>query len=308
MNKKAVALKLIDENDTVASPQPQVLPTIFEYDNYRKYIKDYYQFAKGKNKNFSHRLFSRLAGFKSSNFIKLIIDGKSNVSPESAESLAKAMKLGKEESLFFQVLVRFNQAKDTRERHHLAQELLKFRTYRKIFPLNEALFNYTAKWYLSILRGLVGLPGFKEDPKWLSTLFEPAVTPSEIEKGLEELCLMQLLTRDENGKLIQTFANVASANEVTLSSVAQFHREMMARASESIDRIPREKRDISGITIGMTVETAKKIKTAIQEFRNQIIQIASEDKNGDQIYQLNIQLFPVVDIGERQNKADKESA
>ncbi|MGZ3805823.1 MAG: TIGR02147 family protein [Pseudobdellovibrionaceae bacterium] len=270
--------------------------SVFEYSNYREFVRDYYLAAKSRDKKFSHRLFSRLAGFKSSNFIKFIMDGKSNTSSESAERLARAMKLTKEETHFFKSLVAFNQATTSEERQASAREMMKCRTYRKIFPLKEALFDYTSKWYLSVLRGLAGLPGFFENPQWISQKLFPVISPAEIQSGFETLLKLNLLKRDEKGKLVQTAENVSSDDEVALSSVALFHREMMQRASESIDRVPREKRDISGITIGMSPETAKKIKEMTQKFRKEIVEVAAQDENATTIYQLNIQLFPLIEI------------
>jgi uncharacterized protein (TIGR02147 family) len=269
---------------------------VFEYDNYRDFVRDFYLFSKANNKKFSHRLFARLAGFKSSNFIKFIIDKKSNVSTESAENLAKAMKLSGAETDFFINLVHFNQAKSSEEKHRYAQELMGRKTSRKIFPLREAVFNYTSKWYLSVLRGLVGLPGFVEDTQWIAKNIFPSLTEAEVRKGFEDLLKLGLVIRDPAGKLTQTSANIASKDEVAFSSVAQFHRQMMARASESIDRTPREKRDISGMTIGMSPETAAKIKEMTQNFRKEIVEIAAQDENATAVYQLNIQLFPLIEI------------
>jgi uncharacterized protein (TIGR02147 family) len=276
--------------------------TVFEYNNYREFIRDYYLSSKARNKKFSHRLFARLAGFKSSNFIKFIIDGQSNISEESANKLALAMKLTKEEAHFFRNLVSFNQASTTDERHHFARELVACRTYRKIFPLKEALFNYTSKWYLSVLRGLVGLKAFREDLEWISQNIFPAISEAEIQKGFDELLKLNLLKRDEMGNLVQTSSNISSEDEVALSSVAHFHREMMVRASESIDRVPREKRDISGITIGMSIETAKIIKEKVQKFRREIVEIATQDGNANAVYQFNLQLFPLIELNDLEKR------
>lgn len=269
--------------------------SVFEYSNYREYIRDYYLYSKAENKKFSHRMFARLAGFKSSNFIKFVIDGKSNVSHESAMALAQAMKMTKAETQFFVTLAMLNQASSSEDRHRYAEELMSYRTHRKIYPLREALFNYTSKWYLSILRGMVGLPGFREDIPWIAKHFLSEVTQSEIQRGFEDLIALGLLKRDENGKLQQVAANVASDDEVALSSVAQFHREMMQKASESIDNVPREERDISGMTIGVSAEMAKKIKEMIQNFRKELIDVVNQDQKTTKVYQLNIQLFPLFD-------------
>lgn len=274
------------------------MKSIYEYKNYRQYVADFYAFSKSLNKGFSHRVFARMAGFKSSNFIKFVIDNKSNISEKSAEKLALAMKLKKNEVLFFKSLVRFNQAKTAEERHQFAQELLRSQINQKVFPLREALFNYTSKWYLSLLRGLVGLPNFKEDLKWLAKNIHPPLSQSEIRTGFEDLIKIGLLVRDANGQLKQTAADIASDDEVAVSAVAQFHREMMQRASESIDRIPREKRDISGVTMGMSLETALKVKALVQSFRKEIVELVSQDEKANAIYQLNIQFFPLIETDE----------
>ena len=84
--------------------------SIFEYDNYRDFLRAYYLSAKAENKNFSFRYFSRISGFKSSNFLNLVMKGKSNISIDSIDRLVQAMKLNKEESTFFKNLVHFNQS------------------------------------------------------------------------------------------------------------------------------------------------------------------------------------------------------
>lgn len=278
------------------------LKSVFEYNNYREYIRDYYIYSKARDKKFSYRFFARLANFKSSNFIKFIIENKSNMSEQSAINLAKAMKLSQVEAEFFKSLIHFNQSVSSEERHRYAKELLRHRASRKSFPLREALFNYTSKWYLSVLRGLVGLPGFHEDAEWIAKRLHPDVSAADVQKGFEDLLKLGLLKRDENGKLQQTSANVSTDDEVAISSVAQFHREMMKRASESIDIVSRDKRDISGITIGMSAETAKKIKEKTQQFRKEIVELATQDENADAIYQFNIQLFPLINLSSKEER------
>src|ERR1700722_999673 len=90
--------------------------SIFEYDNYRDFLRDYYLSAKAENKNFSFRYFSRIAGYKSSNFLNLVMKGKSNISLESIGKLTEAMKLNKEESVFFRNLVHFNQSDNSEDK------------------------------------------------------------------------------------------------------------------------------------------------------------------------------------------------
>src|SRR3954469_6473209 len=111
-------------------------PKVFEYSNYRSFLRDLYEFEKAAHRKFSFRYFSKQAGFSSPNFLKLVIEGKRNLSIESIARFAKALKLNKEEATFFRALVLFNQASTTEERGMWVQEILKSRLYRKLHPLN----------------------------------------------------------------------------------------------------------------------------------------------------------------------------
>ena len=87
-------------------------PSLFEYENYRSFLKDYFTFSKQQLPQFSYRYFAQKAGFRSPNFLKLVMDGKRNLSSQSIEQFSKAFKLSSIESEFFSYLVHFNQSED----------------------------------------------------------------------------------------------------------------------------------------------------------------------------------------------------
>jgi uncharacterized protein (TIGR02147 family) len=270
--------------------------SIFNYDNFRTYLKEFYTHAKLKNKKFSYRYFSKMAGFKSPNFLKQVMDGQSNLSPESINKFAKVLKLNGEETLFFRNLVLLNQAKSVGEKQIYAKEILRCRTYRRMHPLKESQYHFYSKWYYQPIRELVNLADFKDDPVWISSRLHPSITPLEAQKAVEELVKLGLLEKNSEGRLVQCEKAVATPDEVTSSSVAECHREMMKRAVESIDSVSRDKRDISGITFSTSLETATKIKEMIQNFRKDVVEVLLRDQSPKSVYQLNFQLFPLVKI------------
>ena len=105
-----------------------------------------------------------------------------------------------------------------------------------------------------------------------------------------------LVERDSEGNLRQTRTNVGTPDEVTASSAAQCLRDMMKKASDSIDLVPRQKRDISAITFTLSESSAAQIKEKIQKFRKEILEIVSRDGSHDSVYQLNFQFFPLAKI------------
>jgi uncharacterized protein (TIGR02147 family) len=268
--------------------------TIFEYDNYRAFLKDAYLALKARDGKFSYRFFSRIAGFKSPNILKLVIDGDRNIAPESIEKFSGAFKLNKEEALFFHNLVLLNQASTADDKSYYARELLKSRSYRKIHPLKEGQYHFFSVWYYVLIREMVGLTHFKEDYEWMAQQIQPAITAAEAKKAVDELTQLGLLERDNENRLRQSQNNIGTPDEVTASSITKCLREFMNRASESIDTVPREKRDISAVTFVTSEETVKRIKEKIQKFRKEILEMAAESLTPDNVYQLNFQFFPLT--------------
>src|SRR5438045_8662218 len=91
-------------------------PNLFEYEDYRKYLKDLYDFQKKNRRSFSFRFFSHHAGFTSPNYLKLVMDGARNLTEESIQKFANGFKLNQQETDFFKNLVFFTQAKTSEEK------------------------------------------------------------------------------------------------------------------------------------------------------------------------------------------------
>jgi uncharacterized protein (TIGR02147 family) len=103
-------------------------PDIFDYEDYRLFLKDFYDYSKKTNKNFSHRYFALKAGYSSSGFLHLIIEGKRNLSRKSVPKFARAIELNIKEQIFFDALVSFNQSKEAESKEFygkILQELQK---------------------------------------------------------------------------------------------------------------------------------------------------------------------------------------
>ncbi|MGE0764051.1 MAG: TIGR02147 family protein [Bdellovibrionales bacterium] len=270
------------------------LKSIFEYDNYRAFLKDVYETNKKANKKYSYRFFAKLAGFQSSNFLMLVIDGKRNLALPSIEQFAKALKLNKEEGLYFKNLVLFNQASTVEEKDSYAKELLQSQTSKKIHPLKLGQFNYLRNWYYVAIRELVNLDMFNESPDWISKHVFPNITTKQAQTALDELIQLGLLVRNEKGRLVQAHSKIATDDEVVTSSIAHFHRQALERASDAIQTFPRDKRDLSVVAVPINTQNIKMIKEKISNFRNELAQVIGDLKDADAVYQLNIQLFPIA--------------
>ena len=85
--------------------------SVYQYRNYRKYLRDFYHEKKRSNPYYSFRVFSMRAGFRAPNVLKLVMDGERNLTRNSVEKFIKGLSLCDGEARCFENLVLCNQGK-----------------------------------------------------------------------------------------------------------------------------------------------------------------------------------------------------
>lgn len=266
---------------------------IFRYLDYRSYLRDEFDERKRTRPGFSHRAFARMAGFKSSNYAMLVIQGKRNLSGDGIMRIARALKLRKSEAEFFENLVRFNQAASDIERNFHYARMSSNRRYAKAKPLEKGQFEYYSKWYIPVIREMVMLRDFKEDAAWIAARVQPPITPREAEAALALLIELGLIVRDGEGRLRQRDAHIASGDEVHQLSMTNFQREMIERAAASIEGTDARMREIGSVTFAVSQDMLVEAKRMIREFRSRLSGFLAGAAEADAVYQFNIQLFNV---------------
>jgi uncharacterized protein (TIGR02147 family) len=266
---------------------------VFGYLDYRAFLRDLYNARKAKGRGFSYRSFSRKAGLKSPNYLKLVIDGERNLSSDMAERFAQACGLGDDEARYFADLVAFNQASGLAERNKHYAKLTGYQRYRQAHKLDLAHAAYYSAWYMPAIRELAARSDFRDDPAWIAEQLVPAITRQEAERAVQTLLELELLARDERGKIQQTEALLSTGPETRGLHIATYHRGMMQRAMESIDLVPAGERDISSLTLCLGVNGMQSFKERVQRFRRELLELSALEDEPEQVVQMNFQLFPL---------------
>lgn len=153
---------------------------VFAYLDYREFLRDYYLTRKTTGRGFSYRSFSRRAGLKSPNYLKLVIDGDRNLSTDMAERFAAACGLGDDAQRYFIDLVAYCQATSaaTRNRHYA--RLTGARHARNTNEIESAMTS------LSICVGEAGLVALRERvQRFRNELLELSARESQPERVLQ---------------------------------------------------------------------------------------------------------------------------
>ena len=271
---------------------------VYEYLDYRDFLRDAYADLKQRQRGFSYRWFARRAGMSSPNFLKLVIDGQRNLTTQSAEQFATALGLNHRETEFFRELVAFNQASTAAEKNEHFERIGVHRRHRAVKRVERDAFEYFSKWYYPAIRELVCCEGFSEDPEWIARQLRPRITTAQARRALDVLVNLGLLERDDDGALVQGEPLLSTGPEVRSLAVGNFHRQMMKRAADAIETVDREKREISGTTVALTPEGFEMFKAKIQQLRAELLELSAEQTGPTRVVQFNFQAFPLAEIEE----------
>ena len=276
-------------------------PNIFNYLDYRSYLRDMFAYYKEKDSKFSYRYFSGKAGFASPNFIQLVITGKRNLTTDSLSKIAKGFGLKKKERDFLENMVFMNQAKNHEDKNHYYHRLMTDRGVTGIRHLEKASYDYFSTWYFPVIREVVLFGEGRLAAEDIAKLLNPPITVAQAAKALAVLVELKLIVKNKDGRWEVTDKAVTTGPEVTSLVVANFHREMMALAREAIERFPREERDISALTLSVNADSIAELKKRIAEFRKELLQFACNEQGSNHVVQVNFQLFPVTKSFEKEN-------
>lgn len=264
---------------------------IIEYSDFRQYMLDYYEERKRRSV-FSWREFSKIAGFSSSSYMKVVCDGKSKLSRVGVERTGAAMGLVGFEMEYFRAMVEYGQAATEAKKKAAYEKMLGIAKVHKVRVMEGDLFEFYDSWQNPVVRELAPLmPG--ATPGEMAKMCYPEVSASEVQRSLNFLMKAGLLKKAGDNAFELAETSIRGTPDATRLALRGMHREMSKLATPAID-LPVEERHFSGVTMGLSRESFNKIENVLDECRRKIVAIAAEDKDIDQVYRLNLQLFPLT--------------
>lgn len=263
---------------------------ITEYTDFRQLMLDYYEDRKRRSA-FSWRDFSKAAGFTSSSYMKVVCDGKSKLSKIGVERTGVAMGLVGFEMEYFRALVEFGQVGTEDKKKAAYERMLSIAKVHKVRVMEGDLFEFYDSWQNPVVRELAPLmPG--ATPGEMAKMCYPEVSAAEVQQSLNFLTKAGLLKKaGDSFTLAET--SIKGTPDATRLALRGMHRMMSKLATPAID-LPAGERNFSGVTMGVSRESYDRIVKVLDECRRQIISIAAEDKSIEQVYRLNLQLFPLT--------------
>ncbi len=287
-----------------AMPSFLEAPVISDYLDFRKLLSDYYQHRREISKKdirpYNYAVFSAAANIKSPNYLKLIIEGKRNLSPDMIAKFAKAMGFNKDQTEEFKLLVLFGQASDPGERNMHLKALNENRVNAKLKSgeIDQKTWEKIPSWIAWILYSMVDQKDVKFDAESLRETLRNKASADDIQAALNSLLAAGELVRDEStGEIKKARALIESAEEIPVALVRKLQGELMYLGLESLYQDSATDREFGSATLAMTRAEFEDLRFHLRKIRKETqknIGVRRSSSKGERVYQLNLQLFPIT--------------
>lgn len=280
-----------------------VAPALSAYTDFRRYLKDFYDYKRACDKDalrpYSYGHFSAAADIKSPNYLKMIMEGKRNLSKAMVAKFAKALQLNKADIEEFEALVFYGQAVDPLERNGFLKGLSEIRVKRKIQngEIDGTAWDQAPSWVAFALKALAEQRGVEFSPQNLRQLLGGRATIDEIQRTLEKMIAKGDLVRDEaTGQVSRGLKPAQATEELPPAAVRKLQAELIYLGMESLFEGDPKEREFGSVTLALTEEEFKQLKFELRHLRKRFYKdslINRERTPGDRVYQFNLQLFPI---------------
>jgi uncharacterized protein (TIGR02147 family) len=271
---------------------------IFSYLDYREYLRDHYNYNKSCHSYFSFRYVAGKTGLDASFYVK-VLNKQKHIANTAIPTLIQFLKLPKREGIYFSTLVYFNKAKTADQESMYLQKLLVLRKPSATLIEND-LYEYFAAWWNVAIREELNILQFTDDYDDLAARINPAITTQQVRRSIKLLLKLGLIKPDDNNILKPTHEFLTTNGLDNAKAVRNYQKMVLKLASAAIDQVPRDDRDISTLTISTSRNCLEAIRERLTEVRREIMELVRQDQHSEEVFQINVQIFPLTRNSRRQ--------
>lgn len=269
-------------------------PSVLKFTDYRVYLNEFHQGRKRSRTGWSYSVWSKKLGLKSPSALLMILKGQRNPSESLVNSLNHYFQHPPREAQYFADLVKLEkQKKDPRLSVLLMEKLARQQGEGTFRQVNLEMFSALSNWYFYAIREMVRMNGFQENPNWIAKKLRHRVSPTQVSQALGTLLHLNLLGRDESGRLYATDEHIETVPQTASEAVRRYHEQTLDNVKSSLNSVPISDRELVATCFPMRSSSMALAKSRLQQFLNSFCD-ELEDRQGDVLYGLQLSLIPLT--------------
>lgn len=265
---------------------------IFDFLDYRDFLKHYYEERKKKFPLFSYQMFGQKLNISASHLF-YVLEKKRHLPVRCAPATKKYLELTGRASQYFDLLLAASRTKKLSERDALMNKAFQLKDIQRR-SLEKDELTYLRQWWTVAIRSFLQINQGKLDYKGIANSLHPQITQEQVKESIELLKKLGMIVNIAHGRVRLAEAHLTVHGSAEKSkAIREFQSQVMTLAKNSLEEIDPKERDISTLTMAIDEDCFEDIKCMLQEFRRQIQIRIEEVPVPSRVMQLNLSLFPV---------------
>lgn len=248
-------------------------PSVFAYYDYRKFLSEWLSAKKSFHLSYSGAVFAKMAGLQSHTLLGMVIRGDRSLTPTTIRAFSRALELNTAESLYFEKLVLFNQAKNSDDKGYYFDQLVAVSkgASREILTKLHNYSLYLSRWYVVAVRELVGVVDFRLDVEWIAARLKGKITKKQAQEAWDIIVSLKLVEQDEKTGRYKIVHPQIDLDPGTIDfAIQNYHKDFLQRTKEAIDGESFEDRSLSSFTMSISKEDLPELKKQVMQFQKDL--------------------------------------
>ena len=244
---------------------------------------------------YSYRMMGDKLGLDSS-YLYRVLQKKQHLPAHALPAAKEILDLSGREAEYFDLLFSAAVTKDKSKREELMAKALDLRDVDR-HCLQAAELKLLENWWIPAVRAYLELNGGIVNVKQISRDICPPITEAQAQEAIDTLLEVGLVQKMASGKLALTDAHLTVGGPEKKQAVRNFQKEVLSLASNALDNIPVDERNISTLTLSVDQSCFDDLGDMLREFRRLVQKRVDSAKNSDRVMQLSMAFYPIARKG-----------
>lgn len=260
--------------------------------DYRDLLKSYYEQRKKEMPFYSYRMMGDKLGLDSS-YLYRVLQKKQHLPAHVIPAAKELLDFDGRSAEYFDLLVAAGVAKSADKKAELMAKAVALRDVER-HSLQQAELKLLENWWIPAVRAYLELNGGIVNIKKIAKDLCPPITEEQAAEAIEILKEVGLVKNVASGRLALTDAHLTVGGQEKSAAVRHFQKQVLFLASEALDSVPVNERNISTLTLSVDQACFDDLGEMLREFRRLVQKRVDESKRPDRVMQLSMAFYPVA--------------
>lgn len=263
-----------------------------ESNDYRDMLRSYYERRKSEMPLYSYRMMGQKLTLDASQLFRIL--QKEQHLPARCVPIAKELLgLQGRAAEYFDLLMAATRSRSAPKRKELLEKAFALRDVQRR-SLQEQELEFLSHWYHAAVRSLIEVSRGHAEPRELAHRLVPPISEAMAAESVLLLKNIGLVKKQPSGRLSLAETHLTASGPEKAKAVHSFQRQLLALAADSLESIPKSKRDISTLTLSVDAECFEDLRGMLQEFRRLVQKRVEDCTSPDRVMQLTLAFHPLA--------------